>query len=185
MADNKYYRISYELFMREGDDKIPVLVEKTSKDNPFEFVTGLGYTLPDFEDNIVRLKAGDKFDFIIPKERAYGEYDESRVKTLPKETFRDDEGHFAIETVYPGSVVPMVNEDGMQFEGLVKEVNPTNVVVDFNHALAGVDLQFRGEVINSHDATPQEMTTFLTMMADNCEDCDGSCDCAHCNRGKE
>ena len=40
MADNKYYRLSYELFISEGEDNVPVLVEKTSKDRPFEFITG-------------------------------------------------------------------------------------------------------------------------------------------------
>lgn len=182
MANNKYYRLSYELFAHDGTDKMPILVEKTSADTPFEFITGLGYTLPDFEDHIASMEAGSKFDFIIPKDRAYGEYDEERVKTLPKELFRDADNHFAIESVYPGNVIPMENEEGMQFEALVKEVNATNVVVDFNHPLAGVDLQFRGEIINTHEATPQEISAFLTMMSDNCNSCEGGeCGCGHCH----
>lgn len=166
MVENKYIRLRYELFALDGDDKLPILVEKTSADQPFEFITGLGYTLPDFEDNVGALKAGERFDFVIPCERAYGEYDETRLKTLPKEIFRDNDDHFAIETVYPGNVIPMENEDGLQFDALVKEVNATNVVVDFNHTLAGVDLQFRGEVLNTHEATPQEITAFLTLMSE-------------------
>lgn len=182
MADNKYYRLSYELFVSEGDDNTPVLVEKTGKDRPFEFITGLGYTLPDFEAYITELNTGDKFEFHIPKDKAYGDYDESRVKTLPKEIFRDNEGHFAIDTIYPGNVVPMVNEDGTQFEGLVKEVTATGVVMDFNHALAGMDLQFRGEILDTHEATPQEMTSFLSMMAGECDGCEGECECGHCHK---
>ena len=166
MAENKYIRMRYELFALDGDDKLPILVEKTSVDTPFEFITGLGYTLPDFEANVIALKPGDKFDFVSPCERAYGEYDETRLKTLPKEIFRDNNDHFAIETVYPGNVIPMENEDGLQLDALVKEVNTTNVVLDFNHPLAGVDLQFRGEVFNTHEATPQEITAFLTLMSD-------------------
>ena len=180
MADNKYYRLSYELFALDGDDKLPILVEKTSADQPFEFITGLGYTLPDFEAQISQLKSGSHFDFIITKEHAYGDYDEAHVKTLPKEMFRDDDGHFAIESVYPGNVIPMENEEGMQFEALVKEVNPTNVVVDFNHPLAGVDLHFRGDVLNTHEAAPQEISAFLSMMSGECEDCEGG-HCDHCH----
>ena len=182
MAENKYYKLSYELFAHGSKDAVPILVEKTSADHPFEFITGLGYTLPDFEEEISKLESGVKFDFTISCERAYGEYDEAHVKTLPKDIFRDKDNHFAIESVYPGNVIPMENEDGLQFEGLVKEVNPTNVVVDFNHPLAGMDLQFRGEVINTHDATPQEMSTFLTMMSDECSGCEGGeCHCEHCH----
>lgn len=182
MAENKYYRLSYELFAHDKEGGTPILVEKTSADHPFEFITGLGYTLPDFEQEISQLDGSAKFDFVIPCERAYGEYDEAHVKTLPKEIFRDKDNHFAIESVYPGNVIPMENEEGLQFEGLVKEVNPTNVVVDFNHPLAGVDLQFRGEVINSHEATPQEITAFLNIMSDECSGCDGGeCGYEHCH----
>lgn len=172
MSENKYMRLRYELFALDGDDKLPILVEKTSAERPYEFITGLGYTLPDFEANVIGLKAGSRFDFVIPCERAYGEYDEQRLKTLPKEIFRDNTEHFAIESVYPGNVIPMENEDGLQLDGLVKEVNATNVVVDFNNPLAGVDLQYRGEVLNVHEATPQEMTAFLTLMSEECSEHD-------------
>ena len=183
MANNRYYRLSYELHITEGDQQEPMLVEKTNKDNPFEFVTGLGFTLPDFEASVESLQTGDKFEFTIPKEKAYGEYDESRVKTLPKDIFHDDHGHFDIDSIYPGNVIPMVNEEGMQFEGLIKEVGADNVVVDFNHALAGADLHFRGEILDAHEATPQEITAFVNVMSGECSGCEGgSCDCGHCHK---
>jgi FKBP-type peptidyl-prolyl cis-trans isomerase SlyD len=188
MADNKYISVNYELFA-ECEGETPVLVEKTSKDNSFDFVTGLGYTLPAFEEQVAGLAVGDKFDFAIPCEQAYGAYDESRVKTLSKEIFRGGNGHFDAETIYPGNVIPMVNEDGMRFDGLVKEVTADSVVVDFNHELAGMDLRFRGEIAESHEASAEEISAFVNRMSggcgcgDECGDHGGGCHCDHDHEG--
>ena len=179
MAENKYISVNYELFI-EQEGEPSVLVEKTSKDHYFNFVTEMGFTLPDFEAKVKTLNKGDKFDFIIPKEKAYGEYDESKVKALSKDIFRGGNGHFDAETIYPGNVIPMVNAEGMRFDGLVKEVGDNTVTIDFNHALAGMNLHFRGEIIDSHDATPDEISSFVNEMTGNNDggcgsDCHGHC----------
>ncbi len=179
MTENKFMSVSYEL-MIEQEGEPSVLVEKTSKDRPFEFVTGLAFTLPQFESQVKDLAKGDKFDFVIKQEDAYGPYDENRVKELPKDIFRGGDGHFDAETIYPGNIIPMVNEEGMRFDGLVKEVKDNTVVVDFNHELAGMDLHFRGEVMEAHAATPEEISGFVNRMSCHCGgDCGEGCDCGH------
>lgn len=175
MTDNRFISVSYELFI-ESEDFAPVLVEKTHRDHCFEFVTGLGFTLPDFEAQVGNLNEGDKFDFVIPKDKAYGLYDEQRVKELPKDIFKGGNGHFDAETIYPGNVIPMTNEDGMRFNGIVKEVKADSVVIDFNHELAGMDLHFRGEVVKTHEATAEEISKFVSEMSCGCDEgCDGNC----------
>ncbi len=189
MSENKYISVNYELFI-EHEGETPVLVEKTSKDHYFNFVTGLGFTLPLFEEKIKDLPTGGKFDFVIECDQAYGPYDETRVKELSKDIFRGGNGHFDSETIYPGNVIPMVNEDGMRFDGLVKDITDTTVVIDFNHELAGMDLRFRGDIIDNHNATPEEISTFVNRMSGGGEgccggdcggDCGGNCggDCSH------
>ena len=51
MAVNKYCSVSYERYAVEGDEA-PVLIEKTGREHCFEFITGLGFTLPLFENNV-------------------------------------------------------------------------------------------------------------------------------------
>lgn len=176
MAENKYIAVNYELFVEEEGQQ-PILVEKTSRDHCFDFVTGLGFTLPDFEEQVKDLAVGQRFDFVIPQDKAYGPYDEDRVKQLPKEIFRNGQGHFDADTIYPGNVIPMVNEEGMRFDGLVKEVTDQHVTVDFNHELAGMDLHFRGEIVESHEATNEEISHFINAMTG------GGCHCGgdHCD----
>ncbi len=184
MAENKYFSVNYELFItKEGEQ--PILVEKTNRDHCFNFITGLSFTLPDFEENIKHLKTGDKFDFTIPQDKAFGPYDETRVKELPKSIFRNGSGHFDAETIYPGNVIPMENADGMHFDGLVKEVKEDTIVIDFNNEFAGMDLRFRGEIIECHDATPEEITSFVNAMSGESEDgCHGNCG-GHCGHHGE
>ena len=190
MAENKYISVNYELFI-EHEGETPVMVEKTSKDHYFNFITGLGFTLPDFESKVKDLNKDDKFDFVIACEQAYGPYDDNKVKELSKEIFRGGNGHFDAETIYPGNVIPMVNEEGMRFDGLVKEVKDHSVVIDFNHELAGMDLHFCGDIVDIHEATPEEITQFVNLMSGNEGGCGGDCDgncgggCGHdhCNGG--
>lgn len=181
MAENKYISVNYELFT-ESEDTPPVLVEKTSKDNCFDFITGLGYTLPAFENQIKGMVAGGKFDFVIPCDQAYGPYDETKIKKLPKDIFCGSNGHFDAETIYPGNVIPMVNEEGMRFDGVVKEITENSVAVDFNHELAGMNLHFRGEIMDSHVAGPEELSSFVNRMSDShgCG-CGEGCGGDHCN----
>lgn len=49
--------------------------------------------------------------------------------------------------------------------GTVVEVKPDVVVVDMNHPLAGADLTFVGEVIESRPATNEEIQEIVNMMA--------------------
>lgn len=181
MADNKFVSVNYELYIvKEGE--APVLVEKTSPQHPFNFVSGLGFTLPDFEEQIQGLATGDSFDFIIPQDKAYGPYDEDRVKELPKDIFRGGNGHFDAETIYPGNIIPMMNEEGMHFDGCVLEVKENTVVIDFNHELAGCDLHFKGQIIELHEATGEELSQFVNHMSCGCGgDCGGECggECGH------
>lgn len=165
MTDNRFLRISYSLYILHSDNpEEQALVEETQKYRPFEFVTGLGFTLPAFDAQIQSLSPGASFDFVIPQNDAFGAYDEDKVKHLSKDIFIGEDGRFDDRTIYPGNVVPMVNDQDQQFDGLIKEVTDGEVVVDFNHALSGVDLRFRGTVLDNHIATGEEITRFINQM---------------------
>ena len=84
------------------------------------------------------LNKGDKFDFTIKAEEAYGEYDEEHVIDLPKNIF-EIEGKFDSERVVEGAVIPLMTSEGQRINGSVVEVKDDVVVMDMNHPLAGCD----------------------------------------------
>lgn len=176
---NKYIEVDYELFVPNEKGNFD-LVEKTSKEHPFGFVTGLGFALDAFEQHVQSLAIGDLFDFTIPVDDAYGEFSEEHVVELQKDIFNID-GKFDETRIYPGNVIPLANADGNRFDGIVKEVRDDVVIVDLNHPLAGKPLHFKGHVVSSHSATNKEVSEFLNKMngGENCDCCekDGDCDC--------
>lgn len=177
--NNKYIAVSYKLYtVGDGETK---LVEETSEDKPFCFISGFGITLEDFEKEIVNVKEGEAFDFTLTKEKAYGDYEQERVLDLDKEMFCIN-GHFDHDNIYVDATVPLQNEDGNQFYGRVLNITEDKVKMDLNHPLAGKDLNFKGTIIQSREATADEIQQLINSMSGDgcgCGSCGGGCDCDH------
>ena len=80
--ENKYITVAYKLYaMIDGEKE---LIEEAPAEHPFQFITGIGYTLERFEKEITALAKGDNFNFTIPCAEAYGEVDPEGIKTLQR-----------------------------------------------------------------------------------------------------
>ncbi len=153
MSKPKVFTISYEL--RSGDAGGEV-IEAATKEKPAEFIFGVGRLVKEFEGNIENLKEGEKFDFIIKSDNAYGQIDEKAIIDLPKSIFMID-GKLAEDLLVVDKIVPMKDQEGNPLYGRILEIADETVKMDFNHPMAGHDLHFSGEVINSRDASEEEV----------------------------
>ena len=169
-VENKYITLAYKLYSIENGEK--EFTEEAPAEHPFQFISGLGLTLEAFESQVKDLKKGDKFDFTIKAEEAYGEYDEEHVIDLPKNIF-EIEGKFDSERVVEGAVIPLMTSEGQRINGSVVEVKDDVVVMDMNHPLAGCDLNFVGEVTENRPATNDELAEMARMMSGG--GCGGGC----------
>lgn len=169
---NKYITVAYELYI-EMDGKME-LTEQAPAEHPFQFISGLGYTLEAFEKNLVNLNEGDKFDFTLSVEEAYGPHMPEGVQTLPKSAFEVN-GKFDNEHIKVGAVVPMMNQEGERFNATITEITNTEVTIDLNHPFAGKELNFKGTVMTHRDATNKELEQMVKMMTGGCGGCGGSC----------
>lgn len=175
ISDRKFVAVSYDLFVG-GEDGEPELMEKAPADHPLKFTFGLGMMLDKFEENLKGLSVGDKFDFTIDSEDAYGDFEDERILDLDKSIFMVD-GEFDSESIAEGKLVPMMDTEGNRMNGIVLEVTEDKVKMDFNHPLAGENLNFKGEVLEVRDATEEEIAVVLNQH--NCGGCSGSCgDCS-------
>ncbi len=180
---NKYVTVAYELYT-DNDKGIHELVEKAPIEHPFQFISGLGIALDSFENKILALAEGEAFDFVLKVDEAYGPYEQDHVIELPKETFAIN-GRFDKDMVYPGAVLPLVNAEGMRFQGLVLELKDNTVIIDLNHPLAGKDLHFKGQVVTMRDATNEEIQALINHEGCNCGgDCEGGCGGHHHEHGE-
>ena len=171
---NKLIAAQYQLFtISENGER--TLVEETTKEQPFVFITGFDAALDALEEHLENLNRGDKFDFELDKEKAFGEYETSRVIELNKEMFIVD-GQFDSKNIFKGAQIPLKNEDGNFFIGTVLEIGDAAVKVDLNHPLAGKKLNFKGYIIENREATKDEIKTMLSHMnGGDCGGCEGGC----------
>ena len=182
ISANKYVAVIYDLNVGEGEER--ELMEKATREVPLKFIYGTGMMIPAFEDALAGLESGDQFDFSLIPENAYGEYNEDHVLELPKNIFEID-GKFDSEMVKEGNTIPMMDADGHRMNGSVLEVKKDVVVMDFNHPLAGETLHFKGEVVDVHEPTAEEIAAMTSSSCGGgCEGCGGGCgdhECGGCH----
>ncbi|WP_411273811.1 FKBP-type peptidyl-prolyl cis-trans isomerase [Daejeonella sp.] len=147
---NSVVALTYDLYTIENGEE--VFVEKADDQNPLVFLYAVGMMLPKFEENLAGLSSGDKYDFQLVADDAYGVKDENAVTELPLDMFGE------MEKPEIGSVLPLQDDEGNQFRAQVKNVSDTGVTVDLNHPMAGQDLHFIGTIISVREATEEELT---------------------------
>lgn len=151
---NKVVELIYELTV-DGQ-----LADKTTKERPLDFIQGMGYLLPLFEQNIEGKEPGDKFAFTLEAKDGYGEWEQERVIDLPKQAFEVD-GKVREDLLVVGNMIPLMNPMGGVVPGKVLEVTEATVKMDLNHPMAGKTLNFEGEIVSVREATEQELTEGL------------------------
>lgn len=173
----KYVELGYDLYTIDADGK-ETLVHQTDANDPERIIFGVtrGVIVP-LEHAIDGLAAGDPFDVTAKADEAFGPVDPDQVVTLEKDLFLVD-GKFDDENIKPGAPVPMMTADGYRITGIVEEVGPETVRMDFNHPLAGKDIRFRGKITLVRDATPDELQpAHCGCGSDGCG-CGDNCDCS-------
>jgi len=150
IGTNKVVSLSYTLVV-DGD-----VMETVNADKPMDFIFGTGYLLPKFEENILNKEVGDSFEFVLSPSEGYGEMNSDAIIELPKDMFMID-GKIEDGLLTVGNVLPMQDSDGNRLQGTIDEVKDDVVVMNFNHPLAGAELNFKGTVVAVREATQQEI----------------------------
>ena len=163
--ENKVISIEYEL-KEKGNDEI---LDSNIGHSPLSFVSGKGQIIPGLEKELTNMSAGDKATISVSSSEAYGEYNPEAIQTLPKE-------QFAGIDLQIGMPLYGQSEDGQSVQVIVKEFNDNEVTIDYNHPLAGKDLEFSVNVLESREATPDEVISGQVGGADSCG-CGTGCGC--------
>ena len=188
MAENKYITVAYKLYApMQGNER--ELIEEATEERPFQFISALGMTLDAFEAQIAPLAPGAEFDIKLSTEDAYGPFVPEAVQKVPASIFMIN-GKIDKRYIYEGAVVPLQNADGERFNGTITEITEKEITVDLNHPLAGKELNFVGKVIESREASNQEIQDALNVLTGGgcnggCGGCSGGCgsDCGGCDSG--
>lgn len=117
-----------------------IVVDGSRSNKPFEFSFGVGQVIAGLEKRIINMKAGEAADILVPAAEAYGEYDPQGIQTLPIEQFAE------IKNLAIGLQIQGEDAEGQPIQFIIKEIGETEVTVDFNHPLAGKDLEYKVKI---------------------------------------
>lgn len=151
----KVVSVAYELHVDDGENG-KEFMEKVTREEPFYFLFGAGNVLPALEEALSGKGEGDSFEVFIDFENGYGDYEEEKKVIVPKSAFKE-EGKKNKDILKVGNVIPMKDDQGNQMRGEVVKVDYKGVHMDFNSPLAGMDLYFKGEIVEVRDPEPEEI----------------------------
>ena len=117
-------------------------------DPPLEYVHGAGQLIPGLERALEGRSAGEHVRVVVPPSEAYGERLRSLQQRVPLDALAD------LGPLEEGMILEAVGEDGTWRELLtVVEIDheQQTVLLDANHPLAGLELEFEVDVVDVRD----------------------------------
>ena len=122
------------------------IIDSNFESEPATFSVGDGNLLPGFESTLMGLVNGDERKFTIPPEQAFGQHNPQNVQVVER-------GNFDQEELELGAMFSFQNGDG-ELPGVIVDVDDNEVMIDFNHPLAGKNIIFQVKII---DIAPQNI----------------------------
>lgn len=148
VADNLMVTLDYTLTV---DDKI---INSSEKNGPIQFVQGYGEIIPGLERQLKGQALGIDQKIIVSPDEGYGEFKEDRLVDVPRDDLPEN------MPLKLGVKLKMKDQDGKPLQARVHEIGDDFVKLNFNHVLAGKELQFDVTVIELRAATPEELEPY-------------------------
>ncbi|HOB44692.1 MAG TPA: FKBP-type peptidyl-prolyl cis-trans isomerase [Zoogloea sp.] len=113
----------------------------TFESQPATLQLGRGDIAPTLERCLAGITVGERHNFLLEPENAFGAHRDDLVEKVRLEDFPEG------TAVEPMVIMEFTAPDGTRYPGLIREVLDTHAVIDFNHPLAGKSIRFEVEVI--------------------------------------
>lgn len=140
ISSGKWVELNFALKLADGQ-----VIDSTFDKKPATLKIGDGNLPEGFEALIMGLEAGAKQSFDVPPEKAFSQPNPNNIQTMKRSDFGAD---IQLEE---GMVVSFADANQAELPGVIKAVEDNQVVVDFNHPLAGKALIFDVEIIAVRD----------------------------------
>lgn len=146
IGDKLVVTIHYTLTDESGE-----IIDSSQGAEPLTYLHGAGNLIPGLERELVGKTAGASLKATIAPEDGYGEFDPQMVETVPREAFE------GVDTIEAGMAFEAQGSDGQARRIVVKEVSDDGIIIDGNHPLAGVELNFDVQIVDVREASEEEI----------------------------
>ncbi len=113
----------------------------TFGNEPTTFAMGEGTLSDGLELCLYGLVAGEEQTLTLEPDQAFGPRDESKIHPMPRSNFAPD------MELEQGLVIGFTTPEGQELAGIVLEIQEQEVIIDFNHPLAGNEVVFKVEIL--------------------------------------
>ena len=161
LNDGDFVRVAYTIRTADDDRVIDTTDEEVAEDaeidtdehefEPRVIALGAGHVFPSVEETFIGSEVGDEGTVDVPAEDAFGAYDPDEVETVKADKIPED-------SRYPGAQVQIDNR-----QGYLETIIGGRARVDFNHPLAGEDLEYEYEILEAIDDREQQAAGMLGM----------------------
>ena len=146
VADNMVVSMAYKLTV-DGE-----VIDEAADHQAIQFMQGHKNIIPGLETQLAGMKAGESKSVVIDSDGGYGPVDETAIEDVALSEFPDD--------VEPkkGLEVQMKDSKGQESYARVLSVSKKTAKLDFNHPLAGKELNFDVKIVELRPATDEELS---------------------------
>jgi|TARA_R110000782_G_scaffold260553_1_gene351834 peptidylprolyl isomerase len=107
---------------------------------PISFTVGAGEMIPGFDSAVSGMKMGETKSISLSADQAYGTHNPEGIQVVNKE-------HFPEGFQFESGVVIEGQVGSQPVRGVINTIDDQTVTVDFNHPMAGKDLNFEIELV--------------------------------------
>ncbi|MBP1921615.1 FKBP-type peptidyl-prolyl cis-trans isomerase SlyD [Halorubrum alkaliphilum] len=161
LDDGDFVRLAYTIRTADDGNVIDTTDEATAEEaeidtDEYEFepriiALGAGHVFPSVEEALIGASVGDEDVVDVPADDAFGAYDPDEVETVKADKIPED-------SRYPGAQVQIDNR-----QGHLETIIGGRARVDFNHPLAGEDLEYEYEVLEIIEDREEKAAGMLGM----------------------
>ena len=137
IGDNTRVTLHFSLKFNDGS-----IIDSTFDKQPASFTVGDGSLLAGFENKIHGMKAGQQACFTVLPEESFGQPNPNNIQHFSRSDFAQD------MQLTEGLVISFADANQSELPGVVKSLQGDTVVGDFNHPLAGRDIQFDVDILD-------------------------------------
>lgn len=165
--DKAFIRLNYTGKVKETGQVFDTTYEEVAEEagikneekdyHPMVLAVGSSQLIPKLHEEIRKLDVGDKQTVEIPCEDAFGKRDPSKIQLIPMKEFKK-------QNIKPFVGMPISLEGN---PGIVRTVDGGRVRVDFNHELAGKDIVYDLEIVETIEDNEEKIKGLIEVYYGN------------------
>jgi FKBP-type peptidyl-prolyl cis-trans isomerase SlpA len=119
----------------------------TYDETPFAFSLGDGRMAEILELALIGLSAGDEQQLEVSGDEVYGSSDPENLQWMARDQFPPE------MALSEGQMIGFSTDAAEEIAGIVKQIEATRILIDFNHPLSGTRFLFKASIL---EVTPAE-----------------------------